>query len=870
MPHAVADAPVVLVLAEGSRAAQLNIELAPLSATLECITRAHELNARLARPQVAAAVVSCTAAQAFEVLEHAELSARAKILFVACSEHVTEAELSRILSAGADALTSPYSNALLRAKVGRLISGAQVPAGVFEVEKRRSTPSEQHWIFDAFESTSDGFISIARDWRFTHLNAVAERVLGRTRDDLLGKNLWTEYPEVRGTAFGHAFELAMAGQTPAQLEEFYPPFDAWFEVRAFPSPNGISLFFRDVSERRRREAEHQLTQTRLQSIFDASLLGLAFSTVDGQVFEANDAFLELVGYTRDEMRRGMVSSASLTAPEWRAGDAKAIEELLRDGSTGRYEKEYLHRDGYRVPVLVGSTLLREHQQRVSFIVDMRERKAAQLELASLLERVRRSEEHFRLITDMMPQIVWTSPPDGALDYFNHQCVEYTGRSEAQLAGAGWLDVLHPDDVEAAAARWSEAVSSGLPYEMEFRIRRGSDGQMRWHIARAQSVRDVGGSIIKWFGTCTDIHDQKEAEQKLRRSEMRLRALAESNIVGVLFFHLDGGITSANDAFLQMIGYSREDLENGRIDWRALTPEEWNAHDASQIEKLLRDGKHPAGEKEFFRKDGSRVSVIVAATLFPGSSKQGAGFILDISEKKRGELERDKLIAALERSNQELDQFAYAASHDLKAPLRGIVNLAQWVEDDLGDALTPEARRHLDLMRARVHRLQGLIEGIFQYSRVGRVKHATEGVDVGLLISEAIELLAPPADTIITVAPNLPVLCTERAPFNQVLMNLIGNALKHAKRAGARIDVRATELDKYWQFEVQDNGQGIDPQFHERIWGMFRTLEPRDKVEGSGIGLAIVKKIVESRSGRVWVESALDQGATFKFTWPKSS
>jgi signal transduction histidine kinase len=226
------------------------------------------------------------------------------------------------------------------------------------------------------------------------------------------------------------------------------------------------------------------------------------------------------------------------------------------------------------------------------------------------------------------------------------------------------------------------------------------------------------------------------------------------------------------------------------------------------------------------------------------------------------------LARVQRSNEELDQFAYVASHDLKAPLRGIANLATWLEEDLAGAITPAGREHLVLLRGRVQRMEALIDGILQYSRAGRVGTGTERVDIAALLREVIELLAAPADVTIVLGREFPVLDTERVPLQQVFLNLIGNAIKYRQRASAIIRVDAAMTDGTWTFSVADNGPGIAPEFHERIFGIFQTLEPRDKVEGTGIGLSVVKKIVESRGGHVTLESAVAAGATFRFTWPE--
>jgi light-regulated signal transduction histidine kinase (bacteriophytochrome) len=230
-------------------------------------------------------------------------------------------------------------------------------------------------------------------------------------------------------------------------------------------------------------------------------------------------------------------------------------------------------------------------------------------------------------------------------------------------------------------------------------------------------------------------------------------------------------------------------------------------------------------------------------------------------------EARELIAALEVSNRELDQFAYVASHDLKAPLRGIANLSQWIEDDLGERLDDQTRSHLHLLRGRVVRLENLIAGILAYSRAGRDSTEQTSVDVGALVIDVWELLAPPPTARLEVATPLPSLFTSRVQLQQILLNLIGNAVKYNASRDLRIALSARRTGRRWEFAIADDGIGIAPEFADKIWGLFQTLERRDKIESTGIGLSVVRKIVEGHGGKAWVESELGHGATFRFTWP---
>jgi signal transduction histidine kinase len=227
------------------------------------------------------------------------------------------------------------------------------------------------------------------------------------------------------------------------------------------------------------------------------------------------------------------------------------------------------------------------------------------------------------------------------------------------------------------------------------------------------------------------------------------------------------------------------------------------------------------------------------------------------------------VQSLRRSNKELQDFAHVAAHDLKAPLRGIGTLADWIASDYADRFDEPGRQQLGLLKGRVTRLTELINGILHYSEIGRVTVRREVVDLGRLVSETIALLDPPAHIQVTVDGTLPLVMGEKARLTQVFHNLIDNAIKYLDKPQGRIEIRCLDQGSDWQFAVTDNGPGIDEKYFEKIFQMFQTLVPRDQRESTGIGLAIVKKIVELFGGRVWVESGPGRGSTFFFTLPKS-
>ncbi|NOX75468.1 MAG: hypothetical protein GXP17_02395 [Gammaproteobacteria bacterium] len=232
-------------------------------------------------------------------------------------------------------------------------------------------------------------------------------------------------------------------------------------------------------------------------------------------------------------------------------------------------------------------------------------------------------------------------------------------------------------------------------------------------------------------------------------------------------------------------------------------------------------------------------------------------------------------AELERINQELDQYAYVVSHDLKAPLRAIANLSEWIEEDIADSLTDDTRKQMSLLRGRVARMDDLINGILQYSRIGRIDNNIESVDVDELLQDIIAGLAVPEGFVIDIAPGMPVFNTARVPLSQVFANLLSNAIKYhhqPEQGHVKVDVREVHAQKtngeFYEFSVRDDGPGIAPDYHEKVFAIFQTLNARDKVESTGVGLSIVKKIVDIQGGDITLESAEGKGSTFRFTVPK--
>ena len=294
---------------------------------------------------------------------------------------------------------------------------------------------------------------------------------------------------------------------------------------------------------------------------------------------------------------------------------------------------------------------------------------------------------------------------------------------------------------------------------------------------------------------------------------------------------------------------------------------------AQRDWLLTGYSEPSFEKQH---DSAEAEIVLVAGLITcllvfgvqwsfATTCRRAQSLADTMTESLGERTRE-----LSRSNEELERFAYAASHDLRSPLRAIANLATWLEEDLEETLTDDSRKHLVLMRSRITRMDALLEGLLQYSRIGKMTYDVQQIDSGALMQDVIDLASLPDGFSVTVQPDMPVFFAQKTPLLHVFYNLIGNAAKHHDRDTGHIEIKGRDLGSHVSFSVTDDGPGIAKEYHERIFTMFQTLKRRDEIEASGMGLAMVKRYVEEFGGVISVSSSGDtRGSTFRFTWEKT-
>ncbi len=531
-------------------------------------------------------------------------------------------------------------------------------------------------------------------------------------------------------------------------------------------------------------------------------------------------------------------------------------------------------------------------------------------------RAEESERNFRTLAETMPQMCWSSKPDGAPEYYNERWLEYTGEALAEALSPDRPFTHHHPEVRAEVAkRWRESLASGEPFEIESPLRRAADGMYRLHLIRATALRDADGTVTKWVGTCTDIHDQRQLVSETLRMETREREMRQVALradisaalstrdelrpmlqsccealvrhLGVAFAriwtidpggdvlvlqasagrytHIDGAHAAirVGDLKIGLIAKERQPhLTNALAADGHLADPAWAAREGmtSFAGYPLIVGDRVIGVVAMFAQHALEARTLDTIGAVAGTLAQGI-------VRRWAEAALDQRAAELARSNAELERFAYIASHDLQEPLRMVASYTQLLGRRYRGKLDQDADEFIAYAVDGANRMQALINDLLAFSRVG-----TKGAPmVPAPLSRPLDLALSNLSVAIAESgaqvtrDELPVAIIDQRQVIQLFQNLIANAIKFRGSEPPRIHVGASLAGEEWRIAVKDNGIGIDPQFFGRLFVLFQRLHTTTEYDGTGIGLAICKKIVDRHGGRIWVESTPGLGSTFTFT-----
>jgi PAS domain S-box-containing protein len=484
--------------------------------------------------------------------------------------------------------------------------------------------------------------------------------------------------------------------------------------------------------------------------------------------------------------------------------------------------------------------------------------------------------------EAFPQIVWVTSPEGRHIYFNRRWYEYTGVSREASLGDGWTSLLHPDDRDQSMKLWRAATQQGRSYEAEYRFR-NAEGSYRWFLGRALPQRDDRGAVTQWIGTCTDIDDQKKAREQLGQSERRFRGLAETIPQMVWATNPGGEVTYLNPRWSEYTGTPPgRSLGWGWVD--AIHPQDREA--SVRLWKEALETHRPAEFEHRIRRgsDGSyRWHLVRGLPLLDdrGAVTQWIGTCTDIDDQRRQSELLERLVweqtSELRRSNFDLEQFAAVASHDLQEPLRKIQAFSDRLQVKCGPELGDQGKEYLERIVNAVARMRSLINDLLTFSRVtlkGRPFAKVDLQEVGREVVSDLEVAIQQGGGRVELGP-MPTIQADPLQMRQLFQNLIGNGLKF-HRPDAPPVVRVSAFEVFNKGEAQpiayelrfaDEGIGFEEIYLERIFQVFQRLHGRNEYDGTGMGLAICRKIVERHSGKITATSEPGKGSTFTITLP---
>jgi PAS domain S-box-containing protein len=476
---------------------------------------------------------------------------------------------------------------------------------------------------------------------------------------------------------------------------------------------------------------------------------------------------------------------------------------------------------------------------------------------------------------------------GRFQWFSPTFQQALGRTQAEMTALAWTDLIHPDDLAGSSVEAASLFSAHITVAYESRYRH-KDGSYRWFLWNARSYpAQLDPAEMVLYGAAVDITDRKQTEIALQDSEQRLRIAQLAAKIGTWDWDVATGNVIWSPEYYALYGLDPA-IPASYENWldNIIATDRQSADSAMRTalerQQTYLDFEfrivHPTQGIRWF----SSRSQIFYDDL--GQPLRAIGISIDITERKQIEdalAERARELAnlntllaqaatLLEARNQELDRFVHIVAHDLKAPLRAVANLSEWIEEDLEGSLTADTQQHMQRLRGRVRLMEATISGLLDYARADRNDATIETVSVAQLLAEVLETIAPPPTFKIDIATEMPILQTKRLLLSQVFANLIGNAFKHHDRRDGSLQISSRAIGDFYEFAIADDGPGIAPADRDKIFIIFQSANPQKNPDSSGIGLSIVKKIVETAGGKIRLKSELGKGTTFYFTWPKGA
>jgi PAS domain S-box-containing protein len=614
-----------------------------------------------------------------------------------------------------------------------------------------------------------------------------------------------------------------------------------------------------VIERRKAEeeklkAESQATASRTTAEMIEAIPDPVFANdMQGKITQFNRAVTELLGYGQEII--GELPTVLVTESEVPRA-MEVIKEIVEVGFLHNKEFTLKAMDGRQIPVLLNGVLRKDQDGNpvgmVAVLRDITEIKKAE-------ETLKESEERFRVASASASDTIWEwDIPSGRLDWYG-KIDEILGYQPGEFPRTidAWEKAIHTDDIGHVNAKLEQHLKEGTPYADEYRIQR-KDGTYCYWVDHGTALRNAADEPVKMIGACSDITERKTRE-------LEYQTILRTATDGFWLVDMQGHFLNVNQSYCSLTGYSYDELMNMAIPDIEVIEQPEDV--AKRIKKIMEVGSDRF-ETRHRRKDGRILEVEVSVNYLPIDNGRMCVFTRDITERKKAEKRLAESTEQLQRSNAELQSFAYVASHDLQEPLRTISSYMQLLEKRYKAKLDKDAREFIDFAVTGANRLQIMIGGLLEYSRVETRGDPFEMVNCESVLEHVVRDLKKVIEDSkaeITHDP-LPGVFADQVQLTRLFQNLIANSIRYHGSEPPRIHISAAIRDGEYVFAVRDNGIGIDPEYKEQIFVIFQRLHGRE-VPGIGLGLAVAKKIVERHGGRIWLESEPGKGATFYFTIP---
>jgi PAS domain S-box-containing protein len=718
----------------------------------------------------------------------------------------------------------------------------------------------------------------ARDGRYLAVNRAWEDFFGIARGKFLGKQVDDLYPSAPWVAGEHRSMDEELWKTPGSQSyeikittRLAGPRSTIYHKATFNGPDGkvaglmgtiIDVTGRKKAKRALRESEERFRQT-----FELAASGIAHVDLNGRFLRVNRALCRILGYTAEELVGRTVKDVS--HPHDR-GTTDAERARMRAGELDsvHFEKRYVRKDGAAVWVDLTVALVRDAERRplyeIAVFDDITERKKADALLREQTDRLQLGQAAARMIImdwDIAnDSLAWSDSPEWL-----------RGPLPASGRYPMFKEQVHADDRERFLATRNAAIASGQGGSAEFRLVR-TDGEVLWVQSSQRIFLDDTGTSIRMLAAMLDITERKAADAALRESEARFRNLTALSSDWYWEQDAQFRFTMVSGGIEENLGIAPGEFI-GKTRWEAPTigvsEEQMAAHRATL------EAHRPFDEFEYGRRDAAGALHYISASGEPMFDEAGAfrgyrGVGRDVTARRSAQEELRAAHDELARSNSELEQFAYVASHDLQEPLRMVSSYTQLLGKRHGDKLDGDAREFMAYIVDGAARMKQLIEDLLAYSRVGTRGKDFKPVRLDAAVERARNNLRGALEDSggEIVSDPLPEVQGDESQLVQLFQNLAGNALKFRAETRPEIRISGTETESEFVIAVQDNGIGIEPQYFERIFMVFQRLHDKGQYPGTGIGLAICKKVVDRHGGRIWVESAPGKGSRFVFTLPK--